>query len=168
MTGVISDGNRQLPELALRPERRLMGFDQVADALRVAFAVAVARNGVGAAGGLDANVGPDHAGGDVHGRDLRHGDALFIAAKQARLHAADTLRADNEPGGEKEVALRPAAGPEGLGLSSGGGRGWGSVHGVIVRRRKVARTQETGTRVPARIAPDGCGRFFQDAVRMSW
>ncbi len=86
-----------------------MGLDQVADALRVGFAVAVAGNGVGATGGLDANLGPEHAGGDVHGRDLRYGNALFVAAEKARLHAADPLRADDEPGGEKEVALRPAA-----------------------------------------------------------
>ena len=36
-----------------------MGFDEVADALGVGFAVAVAGDGVGAAGGLDANVGKD-------------------------------------------------------------------------------------------------------------
>jgi len=86
-----------------------MGLDQIADALRVGFAMSVAGNGVGATGGLDANVGKDHAGGDVHGRDLRDGDALFVAAEKARLHAADPLRTDDEPGGEKEVALRPAA-----------------------------------------------------------
>ena len=38
-----------------------MGFDEVADALGVGFAMAVAGDGVSAAGGLDADVGPDHA-----------------------------------------------------------------------------------------------------------
>ena len=113
-----------------------MGFDEVADALGVGFAVAVAGDGVGAAGGLDANVGPNHAGGDVDGGDLGDGDALLIAAEPARLHAADPLRADDEPGGEEEVALRPAAGGEGLGLGSR----WGCGHGVMVRlsRRRSA------------------------------
>jgi hypothetical protein len=112
-----------------------MGLDQIADALRAGFAVAVAGDGVGAAGGLDANVGKDHAGGDVDGGDLGDGDALLIsdklkvAAEPARLHAADPLRADDELGGEEEVALSPAAGGEGCGL----GGGWGG-HGVMVRR----------------------------------
>ena len=110
-----------MSERSLRPECRLMGLNQVADALRVGFAVTVAGNGVGAAGGLDANVGPDHAGGDVHGRDLRDGNALFIAAEQSRLHSADPLRTDDETNGEPEIALRPTAGGEGLGLPSGGG-----------------------------------------------
>ncbi len=67
-----------------------MGFDQIADALRVRFAMSVTGDRIGATRGLDANLGPDHAGGDVHGRDLRDGDALFVAAEQARLHAADS------------------------------------------------------------------------------
>src|SRR5882757_10347955 len=101
-----------MSERSLRPECRLMGLDQVADALRVGFAVTVAGNGVGAAGGLDANVGPHHAGRDVHRGDLRHSDALFVAAEQARLHAAHSLRADDETSGEPEIALRPTAGLE--------------------------------------------------------
>ena len=113
----------------LGAEGGLVGFDEVADALRVGFAVAVAGDGVGAAGGLDANVGPDHAGRYVHGGDLGDGDALLIAAEPARLHAADPLGADDELGREEEVALRPAAGREGFGL----GGGWGCGHGVMVR-----------------------------------
>ena len=105
-----------------------MGFDEVADALGFGFAVAVAGDGVGAAGGLDANVGKDHAGGDVDGGDLGDGNALLVAAEPARLHAADALRADNEPSGKEEVALGPAAGGKGFGLGSGG-----CGHGVMVR-----------------------------------
>src|SRR5882762_8217291 len=104
-----------MSERSLCPRGCLMGLDQVADALRVPFAVAVAGDWVGASSGLDANVGPDHAGGDVHRRDLRDGDALFIAAEQSRLHPADPLRADDQPGGEPEVALRPTASGEGFG-----------------------------------------------------
>ena len=48
----------------------LVGFDQVADALGVGFAVAVAGDGVGAAGGFDDDLGPEDAGGDVDRRDL--------------------------------------------------------------------------------------------------
>src|SRR5882724_243313 len=118
------------PLIGLGAEGGLVGFDEVADALGVGLAVAVAGDGVGAAGGLDANVGPDHAGGDVHGGDLGDGDALFIVAEPARLHAADPLRTDDELGREEEVALRPAAGGEGFGLGSG----WGCGHGVMVRR----------------------------------
>src|SRR5882724_8497208 len=140
MTGAISEGGRQLPDLALRPERRLMRLDQIADALRVGFAVPVARDGIGSAGGLDANVRPDHAGRDVNGSDLRDGNALFIAAEQSRLHSSHRLRADDESGGEKEVVLRPAAGLKGLGLGAGSGTGWDCAHEAMVRRRKAAST----------------------------
>jgi len=51
--------------------------------------------------------------------NLRDGDALLVAAEQPRFHAADPLRADDQPGRKKEVALRPAAGLEGLGLCPG-------------------------------------------------
>src|SRR5450432_697884 len=131
-----SRGRLRFPRL-LAAECRLMGLDQVADTLGVGFAVAVARNGVGATSGLDANVGPDHTGGDMHGGDFRNGDALFIAAEQTRLHAADPLRADYKSGWEEEVALRKATGLEGLGLPAGCGSAW-RFHCVIVRRRNAA------------------------------
>ena len=124
-----------------------MGFDQIADALRIGFAVPVAGDGVGSARGLDANVRPDHAGGDVNGSDLRDGDALFIAAEQSRLHSAHPLRADHESGGENEVALRPAAGLKDFGLRAGSGSGWGCAHDAMVRRRQAASTDDSsGTR----------------------
>jgi hypothetical protein len=40
---------------------RLIRLDQVADALGVGLAMAVAGNGVGASGGFDANLSPKHA-----------------------------------------------------------------------------------------------------------
>src|SRR5580698_3678657 len=107
---------------SLTARLRLILLDQIADALGVGFAVAVAGDGVGAAGGFDDNLGPEHAGGNVHGSDFRHGDAFFVAAEQARLHAGDALRTDDQASGEEEVAGGPAAGGEGL-----GGR---RVHGI--------------------------------------
>jgi len=97
---------------------RLVLLDQIADALRVFLAVAVANDGIGAAGGLDDDFRPEDAGRDVHRCDLRHRDALFVRAEQARLYAADALRADDEFGGEEQVALRPSAGGERLSGSS--------------------------------------------------
>src|SRR5580704_18329019 len=41
---------------------RLIVLDQIADALGVPFAMAVARDGVGTAGGFDANLGPENTG----------------------------------------------------------------------------------------------------------
>src|ERR1022692_1485552 len=66
---------------ALYTGLRLIALDQIADAFCVFFAMAVAGDGVGAAGGLDANLGPEHAGRNMYRSDLRDGDALFVAAK---------------------------------------------------------------------------------------
>src|ERR1039458_1676153 len=88
----------------------LVSLDQVADALRIRLAVPVAGNGVGPTGRFNHDLRPEHAGGNMHRSDLRNGNALFVAAEQAALHAGDTLRADDEPGRKQEVPLRPAAG----------------------------------------------------------
>ena len=117
-----------MPELRsglLGPGLSLVGFDQGPDALRVGFAVTVAGDGIGAAGGFDHDLSPEDAGGDVDGGDFRDGNALFVAAEHPRFHAADALRADDQAGGEKEIAMRPAAGGKGFG---GGG-----VHRIVGR-----------------------------------
>ena len=49
---------------------RLVGLDQVADALRIAFSVTVTGDGIAAAGGFDHNLRPEDACGNVHRRDL--------------------------------------------------------------------------------------------------
>src|SRR5271169_4070170 len=90
--------------------------------------MAVAGNGVGAAGGFDPNLGPKHSGRYMYGGDLRHGDALVVAAKPARLHAAHTQGADHESSREQKIALGPAAGRKGLGQRLGGGRGRSYTH----------------------------------------
>lgn len=102
---------------------RLVLLDQIANTLRVFLAMPVADDGIGAAGGFDDNLRPENAGRNVHRRDLRHRNALFVAPEQARFHAADPLRADDELRRKNKVALRPAARGEGL-----GGRG---VHRTI-------------------------------------
>src|SRR6202035_881330 len=99
---------------ALRARLCLIGFDQIGDALGVGFAVTVAGDGIGAAGGFDDDLSPEDAGGDVDGGDFRDGNALFVAAEHPRFHAADALRADDQAGGEKEIAVRPAAGGKGF------------------------------------------------------
>lgn len=70
---------------------------------------------VGAPGRFDDDLSPEHAGGNVNRRDLRHRDAFFVAAEQPRLDAGHPLRADDQSCREEEVALRPPAGGEGLG-----------------------------------------------------
>ena len=40
----------------------LVSLDQIADALRIALAVAMTGNGIGAAGGLNHDLGPENAG----------------------------------------------------------------------------------------------------------
>jgi len=57
-------------EVALSARLRLIALDQVADALCIGFAVSVAGDGVGAAGGFNDDFGPEHAGGNMHGRDF--------------------------------------------------------------------------------------------------
>jgi hypothetical protein len=47
---------------SLRAGLRLIALDQIADALGIGFAVAVAGDGIGTASGFDANLSPKHAG----------------------------------------------------------------------------------------------------------
>src|SRR5579863_25360 len=85
----------------------------------------VAGDRVSPAGGFDANLRPEHTGGNVHGGHLRHGDALFVTAEETRLHATHALRAYDEPRGKQEVAMRPATGGERVaGAAGGGSRGY--------------------------------------------
>ena len=46
-------------------------------------------------------------------------------------YAADPLRADDEPGGEKKLPFVQRLGCEGLALPSGGRSGWCHTHGAI-------------------------------------
>src|SRR6476660_240368 len=93
----------------------LVAFDQLANSERVGFAVAVAGDGVSAAGGIDANVGTDDSGRNLDGCNLSQGDAFFVAPKQAGFYPADVLRRDDNAHREKQIAPGPAAGSKGLG-----------------------------------------------------
>src|ERR1700731_2540354 len=83
--------------------------------------MAVAGDGISAAGGFDANLRPEHASGDVHGSNLRHGNSFVVAAKPTRLHAAHAQGADDDAGGKKKIVLSPAAGSENSSLRLGAG-----------------------------------------------
>src|ERR1700722_9276689 len=85
--------------------------------------MAVAGYGIGAARGFDSNLGPQHSGRNVHGGNLRGGNALVVAAEPPRLHTAHTQGADHEASRKQEVSLRQAAGGEGFGLWVGRGGG---------------------------------------------
>ena len=89
-------------------------LDQLTDALRVGFAVAVAAQRIGAAAGFDENVRPDHAGLDVNGRDLGNGDADLVLAEPRAFAADDRPVRDFDDGAEQMVAMRPPAGFENL------------------------------------------------------
>ncbi len=53
--------------LALSTLLSLITLDQVADTLRIALAMAIAGDGIGATRGLNPNFGPQHSRGDMHG-----------------------------------------------------------------------------------------------------
>src|SRR5437660_9231816 len=107
---------------------RLIALDQVANALRIAFAMAVTGDGIRAASRFDPNFRPHHSSRDMHGSNFRHGNALFVAAKPARLHAADAHRAHYKASGEQKIALSPAAGGKRFGRWLGCGRGRRYTH----------------------------------------
>lgn len=85
----------------------LVGLDEIADALPIALAMAMTGNRVAAAGGFNHNFGPENAGRNVHGGDLRNRDTFFVAAEEPPLHPRNPLRADHKFCGKEEVSLRP-------------------------------------------------------------
>lgn len=89
-------------------------LDELTDALRVGFTVAVAGQRIAAAAGFDENVRPDHAGLDVDRRDLGNGDADFVLTEPRAFAADDRLVRDFNNGAEQMIAARPPAGFENL------------------------------------------------------
>ena len=106
-------------DLVSSPPGNLKVLDQIADTDGVGFAMSVAGDGIGAAGGFNPNFRPHYACGNMHRRDLGHGDALVIAAEPARLYSAHADRADDKASGKKKISRRPAAGGEGFGVRFG-------------------------------------------------
>ena len=102
---------------------RLKTFHQIADAQRVGFAMTVTGDGVGASGGFNKDVRPNHSRRNLHRRYLGSRNAFLTATKPTPLHTAHTQRADHDARGEKQVSPGPAARAEGLFGSSGIGNG---------------------------------------------
>src|SRR5713101_5569275 len=97
----------------------LKAFDQVADAQRVGFAMAVTGDRIGASGRFNQNVGPKNSRRNFHRSYLGNRNAFLVAAKQTPLHAAHTQRADHDARREPQVPPGPAARGEGLIGSNG-------------------------------------------------
>ena len=111
----------------------LRGLDQHADALRIAFRMAVARERIAAAAGFDEDVRPNHAGLDVNGRDFGNGDADLVFAEPRGLAADDRLVRDFDDGAKQMVAARPPAGFENF-----------RRHGVSIMKSSGAATGFSG------------------------
>src|SRR5258707_786683 len=79
---------RAMEARPLHTPLRLITLDQIPDALRIGFAMAVAGDWIGAAGGFDPNLRPEHSSRDMHRGHFRHGNGLVVAAKPSRLYAA--------------------------------------------------------------------------------
>src|ERR1035437_5803086 len=98
---------------------RLKAFHQIADAHRVAFAMAVTGNRIRASGRLNHSVRPNHSRRNLYRSDLANRNALLVAAEQTPLHAAHAQRADYDARWKPQIPLRPAARCNGIFGSSG-------------------------------------------------
>src|SRR5580704_16800789 len=90
------------PRPGLAPGR-LKTFNQVADAQRICFTMAVARNWIGTSAGLNHNVRPNHSRRNLHRSYLGDRNALFVAAEETLHHAAHAKRADHDECRKPEV-----------------------------------------------------------------
>ena len=87
----------------------LGGLHQGANPLRIRLPVAVARQGIRSAAGLDQDFGPQNAGLDMHRRHLGNADADFVLAEPGTFVADDGPVIDLNDGREQMVPARPAA-----------------------------------------------------------
>src|ERR1019366_10265268 len=92
----------------------LKAFDQVADAQRVGFAMAVTGDQIGASGRLNQDIRPKDSRRNLHRSYLGNRNAFLVAAEQTPLHAAHAQRADHDARREPQVPPGPAARAEGL------------------------------------------------------
>jgi len=87
-------------------------FNQIANLHGIAFCVAMAHNRIGAAGRINAYIGPEYPRADLHRRHLGNRDTFLRAAEQFGFDAQHTLRIDLNPGGKEKITARPMAGDE--------------------------------------------------------
>ena len=97
----------------------LVTFNQLTNAQCIGLAMSVAGDWGCPSRGIDANLGPDNSGRDLHRRHFPQGDALLAAAEHSGLEPAHMLRRDDDAHGKKQISLGPAAGGEGLTSSCG-------------------------------------------------
>src|SRR5262249_21166321 len=109
------------------PSPGLIGFDEIANAQCIIFAVAVAGNWITATGRIDDNVGPDHTCSNFDRRYLGNRNAFLTAAEYARLHPAYPEFIDNDFCREDEIAFRPTARGKGFAWTNRIGI-WGYTH----------------------------------------
>src|SRR5436190_20500551 len=88
--------------------RGLVPLDELSDSARRTVAVAMAHDGIAAARGIDADVGPDEARVDGHRGDLRHRNALLLRPDEVWFDANDSRGAHLDPHRKPEVAAREA------------------------------------------------------------
>src|SRR4051812_23264253 len=74
--------------------------------------MAMAGDGIAAAGRINDNIRPHHARRNFDRSYLRNRDALFSAAEEARFYPAHTQTVDHDFCGKDEVAFGPTAGGE--------------------------------------------------------
>jgi len=95
-------------------EFSLCVLNQFFDALRIGFAVAMAADGIAAAGGFNEDIGPYEPCPDMNGGDFGNAHTFLVLAEQGSLAAGDGFVAHLDVSPEEQVAFGPSARFEGL------------------------------------------------------
>jgi hypothetical protein len=95
-------------------EFRLGIFNQLFNSLRVGFGMAVAANGIAAAGRFNEDIGPNEPRFDMDRRHFGDAHALLVLAEKRSLASGNGFIANLDVSGKEEVAFGPTAGFEGL------------------------------------------------------
>jgi hypothetical protein len=101
-----------LARSARRNNALLKLFHEVANLDRIRLAMAPAHDGIGPAGGINLNGGPDQAGANADRGYLGNGNTLLGRTNKAGLDAGYPLRCHFDPQWKPEIARSPAAGFE--------------------------------------------------------
>ncbi len=70
--------------------------------------MAMAGDRIGAAGGFNKDIGPNHAGANMDGGDFGDADGHFVTTEPGAFVSRNGFVADFNPGREKEIPPRPA------------------------------------------------------------